>query len=228
MDSKNKKIEPIDRFSRFLIFCNELKEHPFVAKHKGGYTFQYTENFISDEKSEIETNFDETHLESLLTRVRQFVFKGELFYYNDVFDSAEKLLGLDQELKKFYVDMDANLSNPLKSGNVDIVKIEDGKGRSLIGGRTLKELMEARLYGGAIHSERLIKPEPGSVFDDFGRGDKKLRHHLNWELAGAAMIMVGNIWRFMNHIIWAARRANKINICSELYDLNERAKKHGT
>lgn len=229
MGSKRIKIEPIDRFKRFLIYSNDLNDHPFVAKHKNGFTFQYTDNFVSDESeiSGIETNFDETHLESLLTRVRQFVFNGELFYYKDVFESVEKLLGPDQELKKFYIDMDLNLSNPLKGGNIELIKIENGKGRPLIAGRTLKELIEARLYAGAIHSERLIKPEPGSVIDDFGGGDKTLFHHLNWELAGAAMITVGNIWRFMNQIIWAARRANKINVCPELADLNERAKLHG-
>lgn len=224
-----KIIKPIDRFKQFLKFCEDLNNHPFVIKHKKGYTFQYTEkiNYFDNSESTYESNFDEIHLESLLTRIRQFIFEGELFYYRDLFKDIEELFGHNSEIKKFYESMDKNLTGPLEVGNIRIIKVENGIGRILIQGKTLKELIEARLYGGAIHSERLLSPEPGSLISDFNREDKKMYQHLNWELSGAAILTVGNIWKFRNQIVFLARQINKINICDELNDFNERAKLNG-
>jgi len=225
---KNIKIEPIDRLKGFLNYCDQLNKHPFVAKHKNGFKFKYTERFVFDESGadSIEANFDEIHLESLLTRVRQFISEKEMFHYEAVFKAVEMLFGHDQELKEFFTVLDKKLNQPFEAGNIQVIKMEKGSGKILIAGRTLKDLVEARLYSGQIHSERLIKPEPGSVIEDFSGNDKILSNHLNLELAGASLNTVGNIWRFRNNIILAARRTNKIDICRELEEVNERAKKN--
>jgi hypothetical protein len=226
---KIKNIEHIDRLKQFLLYCDELNKHPFVEKHKNGFTFQYTEkvNFENDEENIVESNFDKIHLESLLARIRQFLFKNELFYYEDILKTVEKLLGVDREFSEFFSVLVEKLSMPFQSGNIQVFKVKDGAAKELVSGRTLKELIEVRLYSGAFHSERLINPKPGSVIDDFSGNDKYLFQYLNWELAGASVNTVGNIFRCRNQIILLARRADKINICPELEAVDERARSCG-
>lgn len=213
----------IDRLREFFIYCDGLEAHVFIQSHNSGGQFQT--NFASYPTTPAQnTNFDEVHLESILLRIRQFLFPKELFYYKDLRKAYIEIFSEDTALKTFYQNLSRVINEPYPPTNVQMPR---SNGRDLITGYTFSELIEARLYTGAIHSERRLISAPGSSTDGLVNMHQILSLHLSLELAAGSLIACHNIFAFRWLILLAARQSNQINLFPELAALETRARQAG-
>lgn len=96
------KIDPQHRIERFFQFCRDLEAHPFYVQYKNGGQITQKSSFdlVNDDHSEV--NFDEVHLESLLTRCRQFLFPNELYSLDDLVLSIKEVFNSDCQFEDFH------------------------------------------------------------------------------------------------------------------------------
>jgi hypothetical protein len=216
---KKKKLfipNSIERVREFFIFCSNLEKHPFIIAHKNGGTLNL--NIIENGKFKLTFNFDEYHLESLLTRVRQFLAKNELFYFKDLKKDVIKVFGDDKEFEKFYIEL-VNKINKNFTDQRDKIEIN---GKNLIEKNNFTQLMKYRLYTGAIHSSERISSPPDSVQKGLVNDQCLASKYLTIFLASKINIIVQHIFNFRLRILEIAKDKDKINLFSELSNFSDR------
>ena len=213
------------RIQEFLIYCNGLEGHPAFVAHKNGGTISSSFNIPASGTGTSGVSFDVFHLESLLTRLRQFVFPGELFYVKDLRRAAVELFGEGAEFRKMYGMLMNELNKKFSEKGVRAFKSD---GQDVVAGYTIKQLVEARLYTGAIHSERRLNAVPGSASAGLSGAHPIVRNHLDMVLMTACMGLIGNIFAFRHATLLSARAAGKVNDIPEMKDLDDRNKTNGT
>lgn len=214
-----------DRLREFFLFCENLEKHPFVEQHGKGGTLTGTANFPETGDDSASLNFDEVHLESLLTRIRQFVSGGELFYFKDLRRAVITEFGESRDFEKFYSQFVQAMNRRFKSGQI---KVFGTNGKDVIDGRTYKELMEDRLYTGAIHSERRLNAEPGSAQEGFVNAHVAVASHLTLTLASASISVIQNIFSFRRWILRVADTTGKTGLFPELSEFKKRVEQVNT
>lgn len=214
----------IDRLQQFFVFCDFLELHPFYQRYAQGGKMKVEGSFDKDGNNEAVVNFDEIHLESLLTRLRQFLSEGELFYFKDIRRAIVELFEDDEEFRRFYDQLFAAIQKPFSVKQVQFFK-ENGK--DVVVGYNLKQLLEAVLYTGPIHSERIIRPTPGSAEESLPKSHVATKKHLSLNLAYGSMQCVVNICVLRNWALRRARAAGRIDLFPELKQFDERSRQAG-
>lgn len=214
-----KPIADLDRVAQFFRFCIDLETHPFIAAHGGGGSFRLDTAFPEDGDDKASVNFDEIHLESLLTRLRQFYGKNELFFVDSLRDAVTKLFGDDADLRAFCDAVLKAAHRPLPKLKVQHFKANEA---DAITGHSFIELMEAQLYTGAIHSERTIIPTTGSAEEALPSSHIATKKHVQVLLAFGSMPAVSNIMAFRTRVLRLARAASKTTLFPELTRFHER------
>lgn len=190
--------------------------------HAGGVRFQLDASFPETGVDTVTVNFDETHLESLLTRLRQFFCNRELFYYKDIRSAIIELFGMDTKFQRFYDRLVETIKRPLPSLPLQAFK---GNGRDAVTGFSFKKLMEAQLYTGPLHSERIIDADPGSAEEGLPSSHDATKKHLVLVLAYGAMSCVNNICAMRNWALRRAREAGRVDLFPELKKFDDRSRK---
>lgn len=201
---------PQQRLEQFFAFCDALEVHPFFSAHAKGAAFRLGFSFPEDGDGVVHTSFDETHLESLLGRLRQFLSEGELFYFKDVRRAICNLFGDDAEFRSFYDKLVASMARRFPKRAFQAFK---ANGKDVVEGFTFKQLLEAQLYTGPIHSERILHPMPDSAEEGLPAAHAIAKKQLILDLACGSMACVGNILVLRN---WALRRAREAG-CLDLF-----------
>ncbi len=211
-----------ERLRQFFIFCDALERHAFFAAHAGGTSFRLDASFPEEGADSVTVNFDETHLESLLTRLRQFLSDGELFYFKDLRRAISELFGDAADFRSFYDKLVAALHRPFPKRSLQVFK---ANGKDVVEGFSFKQLVEAQLYTGPLHSERLLEPTPGSAEEALPASHDAAKKQLVLDLAYGAMKCVENIMAFRNWALRQARTAGHIDLFPELraFDTRSRA-----
>jgi HAD superfamily hydrolase (TIGR01509 family) len=209
----------LERLSDFFIYCDNLEAHPFVEKHKEKGTFSLDANFPQDGNDTANSNFDEYHLESLLTRIRQFVTKRELFFVNKLKRAVEEELGHSDKFEKFHNDLKKKIQRPFTKENIHVF---GANGTNIIEGQTYTQLLEYRLYGGAIHSERRLSSGPESVQQGLVNAHIAVTKHLSLVLASTSMRVVQNIFSYRRMIFEVAKEKGKVELFPELNEFKKR------
>lgn len=139
------KIDPQHRIERFFQFCRDLEAHPFFVTYKNGGQMKMNSSFdlVSDDHSSV--NFDEVHLESLLTRCRQFLFPNELYSFDDLVLSIKEVFNSDCQFEGFHQKLKAYFNRPFPKTNQEYFL---PNGEPAISGRTIYQLIEMELYTG--------------------------------------------------------------------------------
>lgn len=217
------EVVPIDRLQEFFIYCDHLEKHKFFKRYgEKAKKLYITANFPEKGRDTAKTNIDEILLESYLTRLRQFLFENELFYYKDLSRSVIAEFGSDIKFNSFYNKLVAAINRPYIE---DQVKVYKADGKLLYHGKTFKHLMEARLYGGAIHSALLVNPTSDqSVIRASHIHTKK---HLIFRVGQDSLTISKNIFAFRNWILRLARNSGKTDLFPELKKFDKRSKRAG-
>lgn len=217
---KKLKFTPEQRICQFLRFCRDLEEHPFFMAHQAAGSFRVDFSLPESGNDEARLNFDEAHLETFLTRERQFLFKGELFFYKDLKQAVVEVFGDDHEFEFFVGRLDEAIQRRFSRDSMRTFK---RNGDEVLEGRTLSELVAAYLYSGPIHSERILSPKPGSAEDSLYESNVVVKKVLAGHLAAAAMVCASNIFALRAWILRRARSMDAVTLCPELEDLHARS-----
>jgi hypothetical protein len=215
---------PEERLQQFFKFCDRLEAHPFYTAHAGGSSLRLEASFPKDGPDTVEVNFDVLHLESLLGGLRQFLSDGELFFFKDMRRAIVSLFGDDAEFTSFYDTLVAIIRKPFPERSLRVVK---ANGVDVVAGFTFKQLAEAQLYTGPLHSERLINPDPGSAEDGLPASHEAANKQLVLDLAYSAIGFVINILVLRNWAHRRAREAGKLGLFPELGTFDARARAAG-
>jgi hypothetical protein len=218
-----KVFKPEERIREFLRFCDELEKHPFIVKHGRGGSFAVS--YSSRPKrgqDQVRLNCDEDHLETLLTRLRQFLVEHELFYYKDLRCAAVALFGDSVEFRSFYDKTHAGIHTPFPRRPMRVPK---ANGADIVEGHSFLELLEAQLYTGRLHSERNLTARPGTAEHSLAESHPYVKKSLTNTLAAAAMAGAQSIFTFRNHILKLANAAGQEGLIPELQALGERLRK---
>ena len=217
-------VTDVQRLQQFFAFCDGLEAHAFFKAHRGGGPFRLDTSFPEDGNDTSTLNFDETHLESYLARLRQFLFEGELFFFKDIRRSIVTLFGEDAEFTSFYDKLVASIQRPMRAGVVISYK---KNGQAAVVGHSLPELLQAYLYTGPLHSERVVHQEPGSAEDGLPGSHEATRKHLVLHLAGASIPCTTNAMALRNWALRRARDVKKTDAFSELAAFDARSRLAG-
>jgi hypothetical protein len=209
----------LQRLEEFFVFCEDLDAHPFFVAHKNGGGFQLTCDFPESGEDSAVLNFDEYHLESLLTRLRQFFFCNELFFFKDLRRDTIKAFGTSKVFDVFYDKLCKAIKQPFPKSQVQALKSD---GTDIIANYTLPQLIEARLYTGAIHSTKRIDPAAQAVIKGISNAHIAVSKHLSIVLASASMKAVQNILCFRYHIYLLAKADGKQTLFEELNHFHQR------
>ncbi len=211
---------PLQRLEEFLFFCNGLEQHPFYGRLEKK-EHKISMNIVADATGErFHFGFDEIYLESYLTRLRQFCFKGELFYFDALLEAVSSLLEEDTDFKKFQNTLSTFFSVPLPK--TPQMQVFNRNGEDLIEGYLITDIIEARLYTGAIHSERRIKQLPGSLEEEIMNMHLFASKYLTFVAAEISMPITKNIFATRNQILRRAKAMEKVNILPELLAYSQR------
>lgn len=190
------------RLEEFFVFCEDIEAHPFFDTHKKGGIFQLQCEFPETGEDSAVLNFDEYHLESLLTRLRQFFFCNELFYFKDLRRDTIKTFGTSKVFDNFYDKLCKAIKRPFPISPIQALK---SNGTDAIANYTLPELIEARLYTGAIHSTKRIDQSAQPAIRGIANTHVAVSKHMSIVLASASMKAVQNILCFRYHIYLLAK-----------------------
>lgn len=211
----------LERLREFFIFCDGLENHPFFTNYQLGGPISIKSHLPGTGDDAAELSFDEFHLESLLTRLRQFLFRNELFYVKDLRKAMVKIIEEDDNFRTFYDKLLRENKKPFPQSNIQVLK---ENGADMVAGFNLPQLIEARLYTGAIHSVKRIDPNAGAHLSGVASDHILVSKQLTFVLAGASLKCVQNIFSFRNHILRLARIKNKTEIFPELKNYAQRSK----
>lgn len=220
--SQKPAIDPQHRIERFFQFCKDLEAHPFFVKYKNGGQMKMNSSFdpVNDDHSSV--NFDEVHLESLLTRCRQFLFPNELYSLDDLVLSIKEVFNTDCQLEDFHRKLLTYFNKPFPDTNV---KYFLPNGEQAIAGRTIYQLIEMELYTGRIHSEHTANPQ--SHYYPLANANPVVRKAVTFTLGARSLNIVANILITRNHILRLARQDNKVDLFVGLKAFHEENKKLG-
>jgi hypothetical protein len=216
-------IQPKARLREFFTFCKGLEEHPFVKSHEKGGSFSINVRFTQD-SARGSFSFDEHHLESLLTRLRQVISPSELFYFRFIESATVKVFGLHEETTGLFNTFELYLNEPMPSSGI---RIEFPDGKDLVRGRTFGELLQAELYYGRIHSERRLSAYKGTIESQLPKIHPIAQRHLTYELSGRALIFTENIFSIRKHILVRARSTSLTSLFRELMDFDQQCQAVG-
>lgn len=221
-DDQQPKFPPEKRIERFLVFCDDIEKHPYFVAHSKGGTITQKSSFDMESEDRSELNVDEVHLESFLTRIRQFLFERELYFFEDVADSVRKVFHSDQAFEDFLKKLITALEKPFPKTNLQAFL---PNGEDAIAGRTIFELIEMELYTGRIHSEHTANAK--SRYYPLANANIAVRKHVTFYLSGSSLKVAANILCIRNHILRLARSDGKVEMFDSLAKFNERAKNAG-
>lgn len=216
------KIEPLHRIERFFQFCKDLEAHPFFVKYKNGGQMTMNSSFDLVNADHSSVNFDEVHLESLLTRCRQFLFPNELYSFDELVLSIKEVFNGDCQFEEFHQKLLTYFSKPFPETNV---KYFLPNGEQAIAGRTIYQLIEMELYTGRIHSEHTANPQ--SHYYPLANANVAVRKAVTFTLGSRSLNIVINILITRNHILRLARQDNKTDLFLDLKAFDEENKKLG-
>jgi hypothetical protein len=219
-----KQFHPKAVLRQFLTYCDDLENHPFFVAHKNGTNFSLNTSFPESGADSAALNFDEIHLESFLTRLRQLLFGGELFEYARLIELVKTEFGTDPQFEKFSVDLKLAIERKYPEGSLKAYK---PNGDDIIVGRTFSELIEAELYSGKIHSERTLQAKPGSSSEGVAQSHLAVRKHLTFTLAGSSLKAASNVFCLRNHVLRLARLRNQATAFPELEKFDKRCRDSG-
>lgn len=155
-----RQLAAYERLDLFLDFCKQLCGHVFLAWACGAPSVQADFSAPEDGRDDASVNFDDIHLESFLGRLRQFVLPNEAFHIARLRVAVNEILGGDPDWEAFCQQVQRQLETPFPAQPCEAFRID---GKPVVSGRTFADLLEARLYTGAIHSERLVTSLSGSA-----------------------------------------------------------------
>jgi hypothetical protein len=204
---------PQQRLQAFFRFALDLEEHPFVKTRLDGATFTLRASFSQCGTDAVDLDFDVIHLESLLTRLRQFLSDRELFHFKDVRRAVVDLFGEDAKFNSFYNKFVAALGRPYGRHVVQAFK---ANGKDVTKGFNFKDLVVAYLYTGAIHSDRILDAEADSAEECLPASNEATKKQLLLELAYGAMQCVKNIMAFRMWTLRRARETDRVDLFPEL------------
>lgn len=216
------KIDPQHRVERFFQFCRDLEVHPFYVRYKNGGTISQKSSFDLSSEDHSEVNFDEVHLESLLTRARQFLFPNELYFLDDLVFAIQEIFNSDSQFEDFHKKLVDYFNRPLPKTNVEVFL---PNGEPAISGRTIYQLFEMELYTGRIHSEHTANPQ--SHYYPLANANIAVRKAITFTLGSRSLNVVNNILITRNHILRLARQDKKTDLFPALEKFNEENTKLG-
>jgi len=220
--AKRTPITDEERIRLFLHFCLELEQHPFFVWIQRNRRASLNAMFREDATDVVELSFDETHLESFLCRLRQFLSPKEAFHITNMKSSVEAVLGTDQQLDEFALAVKRALDKAVPRGPMEAYK---GNGAPVAEGRTALELLEAALYTGAIHSERLAEDAPDASTSGWIDAHPIAKGHLRVVLAAISPAVAQNVFSLRMQIQRRSESAVSASwSCGELDELNARVR----
>lgn len=155
---KKVALSDLDRVELFLRHIAGLVQHPFFRRWQTpGVVNASLVLGVDDVRAE--SGFDALELETFMVRIRQCVFQNEAFYVDDLQRSVHALLGTNQYFDETCQYLKTSLQHPFRESA--IVTYKDN-GQPTVHERSYLELLEAYLYTGRIHSERLASVDPTS------------------------------------------------------------------
>jgi hypothetical protein len=210
-----------ERLQQYFLFCDGLEAHPFVSVHAKGAIFRLKASFSEDGADTVDVNFDVVHLNELLGRLRQFLSSHELFYFKHLRRAICELFGDDAEFRSFYDKLVAALRRPFPKRFHQVFKANE---RDVVEGFSFQQLVEARLYTGPLHSERILHPVPGSAEEGLPAAHDVAKMQLVFLLAYGAMQCVANIMALRNWALRLARTTGRVDLFPELRALDARSR----
>lgn len=224
--SKSIKFQPppTELLKRFFVFCLEIEEHPFFKTHKDGANISGDFAFPESGEDTVTLSFDDIHLESFLTRLRQFYFERELFTVERIEDAVSAVFGNNPEFSEAVKSIRKESLKPFREEALQFYK---KNGESLIDGRSFLELIEVRLYTGAIHSERLVNSKPNSHTDGMADVHLATRKHLSLSLAKPSLKMAEQIFMVRFWILSLSRATGVPHPFAELEVFDLRCQDEG-
>lgn len=220
--SQKPKIDPQHRIERFFQFCRDLEAHPFFVKYRNGGQIAMNSSFDLVSADHSSVNFDEVHLESLLTRCRQFLFPNELYSLDDLAFAIKEVFNCDSQFEEFHQKLLTYFDKPFPKTNVEHYL---PNGEPAISGRTIYQLIEMELYTGRIHSEHTANPQ--SHYYPLANANIAVRKAITFTLGSRSLNVVTNILITRNHILRLARQDSKVDLFSDLKAFDEENKKLG-
>jgi|SRR6267142_2850291 len=226
MSSGDSKAEPTsqDRLRQFFRFCDALEAHAFFLAHSKGGAFRLDFSFREEGPDVVRVNFDEIHLESFLARLRQFLSEREFLYFKNVRRAIIDLFGDDPDFRSFYDRMVAAIGRPFPKRSIRAFK---ANGQDVVEGFSFKELVEAQLYTGPLHSERILYSAPGSAEEGLPNAHDVAKKQLVLDLAFGSVKCVQNIMALRNWALRQARNASRVHLLPELQAFDARARAAG-
>lgn len=210
-----------ERLQQYFLFCDGLEAHPFVLSHAKGTTFRLEASFPEDGLDVVRVNFDAVYLNELLGRLRQFLSASELFYFKHVRRAICELFGDDAEFRSFYDKLVAALHRPFPKRSHQVFKANE---KDVVEGFSFQQLVEAQLYTGPLHSERILHPVPGSADDGLPAAHDVAKKELVLVLAYGAMQCVANNMALRNWALRRARTTGRVALFPELQALDARSR----
>lgn len=221
------RVTPTDeqRVREFFRFCDELEKHPFFVAHAKGGKLSLAASCPEEGEDVVVVNFDEVHLESMLARLRQFLSEREMFFYKDVRRAICAVFAERKEFQSFYHKMVAALGRPFPERSFQVFK---ANGQEICEGFTFTQLIEARLYTGPLHSERIVNAEPGSAEEGLRDSHDVAKKQMALDLARASLVCIQNIMALRNWTHRLAQLSGRVGRIPEVQAFDERVKRANT
>lgn len=138
-----RKIDDNVIIEKFFNYCRDLENHNYYQSYVSGGSFNLKVD-INENETKTELNFDDLHLETFLTSLRQFLFENELYYIDDLIESVPNVFGSSPELENYLSEMKRIVSNPIQfDGGIVLF---DSEGNEFLNNINIKELIEM-VYG---------------------------------------------------------------------------------
>lgn len=217
-----KTISDAARIERFFIFCKELEDHQFLQAHGKGGQFQLSGKFDTTSVDEAKLNFDDLHLETVLTRIRQVIFENELFFLDNLTQSVREVFPSTPNFEKRVALFQADLDKPYPATNE---KAFLKNGQEAIAGKTFAELLKQELYTGRIHSQDTVDPSS----ENFGIAEEHpfVRQRITLELAGSSLRVIQYIFELRRQIREVALAAGREDEIASVREFGERCRAAG-
>lgn len=224
MSTSKKDFDPIQIINEFFRFCENLEDHPMSRLYtintlQIGIKFAFT-----DQDSSIERSYDKYHLISFLTTIRQYINKKEIFHPDRLLQAASSHFGTHEVITSFLQDSSRILETKLSLTQGLLVYKSNGS--LLIDKNPYHEIVAARLYSGAIHSERNIVPRAGSIEEGLADSHPLTIETLDYLLCSYSTAILSNIYSARRHLANLANKNRHLAIPSRIDRFIARLKTH--
>lgn len=198
MSTSKKNINSIQIINEFFRFCENLEDHPMSRLYTLN-TLQISMKFsFTDKDSSIERSYDKYHLISFLTTIRQYINKKEIFHPEKLLEAASTHFGPNKSITDFLQESSRILETKLSLPQGMMVNKSNGS--LLIDENPYHEIVAARLYSGAIHSERNIVPRAGSIEEGLADSHPLAIETLDYLLCSYSTAILSNIYSARRHL----------------------------